>query len=458
MEYTPWSLLSDAGLVAALLVVGALLRARLVIIQRLMLPSSVLAGGLGLLLGPEVLDVLPFSDQLGTYASVLIVVVFACLALSNDSGFGTFGKSTGKFSLYSIGSYAVQVGLGVIFALIFLGPVWGTPEAFGTLLFAGWAGGFGTAAALGSAFEEDGWQQASSLGFTSATVGMLVGIVGGIVITNWGARRGHAKGVGTFDSLPEELRSGLVREPADRASTGTATTSAVSIEPLALQLSLVAAVSAAAYGLAEWAGDLYPDFAVPVFALAFVVGLLLRLAGSRTPAWHYVDPRTIRSVSGTATDVLIVCGIASIVPSFVADYVTPLILLFVLGLAICLVLFLVVAPRVFERDWFERALFTWGWATGSVSTGIALLRMSDPKLESGTLDEFGLAYLPLAPIETLTVTLTPTIVAAGAAWALAGGWTALGLLATGAALLLARDTWRRSTGATEPGTVRQPTS
>ncbi|MDT0344433.1 sodium/glutamate symporter family protein [Streptomyces litchfieldiae] len=241
------------------------------------------------------------------------------------------------------------------------------------------------------------------------------------VITNWGARRGHAKGVGSFDELPEELRSGLIREERDRTPTGTATTSAVAIEPLALQLSLIAAVSAAAYGLSEWAGDLYPDFAVPVFAVAFLVGLALRLLGGRTPAWRYVDPVTIRSVSGSATDVLIVCGTASIVPSFVADYVTPLILLFVPALALCLVLFLWVAPRVFERAWFEKALFTWGWATGSVSTGIALLRMSDPKLETRTLDEFGLAYLPLAPLETLTVTLTPTIVAAGGVWALAGG-------------------------------------
>ncbi|MBL1066059.1 sodium/glutamate symporter [Streptomyces sp. 7-21] len=438
MEYTPWSLLSDAGLIAVLLVTGTVARARLRIVQRLMLPSSVIAGFLGLLLGPEILDVLPFSSELGTYASVLIVVVFACLALTNESGFGGFGKSTGNFSLYSIGSYAVQVGIGVAFALVVLGPLWDTPDEFGALLFAGWAGGFGTAAALGTAFEENGWEQASSLGFTSATVGMLVGIAGGIIITNWGARRGYAKGVGRFENLPDELRSGLIASARDREATGRATTSAVSIEPLALQVSLVAAVSAAAYGIAEWAGDLYPDFAVPVFAVAFLVGLLLRLAGSRTPAWNYVDPQTLRGVSGAATDVLIVCGIASIVPSFVADYVTPLVLLLVLGLALCLVLFLVVAPRVFDENWFEKALFTWGWATGSVSTGVALLRMSDPKLESRTLDEFGLAYLPLAPVETLTVTLTPTIIAGGAVWALAGGWTALGAVMLVLALVLAR--------------------
>jgi hypothetical protein len=86
MTYGPWSLLTDAGLIGGLLLVGALVRRWVGVAQRLMLPASVIAGFLGLLLGPKVLGVLPFSDQLGTYASVLIAMIFACLALSDDMG------------------------------------------------------------------------------------------------------------------------------------------------------------------------------------------------------------------------------------------------------------------------------------------------------------------------------------------------------------------------------------
>ncbi|WP_262701712.1 MULTISPECIES: sodium/glutamate symporter [Streptomyces] len=438
MEYTPWSLLSDAGLIAALLVVGTLARAHLRVVQRLMLPASVLAGFLGLLLGPNALDLLPFSDQLGTYSSVLIVIVFACLAMTDGAGIRNFGKATGAFSLYSIGMYVIQVGLGVLFALLVLGPVWGTPAGFGVLLFGGWAGGFGSAAAMGATFEDSGWHEASSLGFTSATVGTLVGIVGGVIINNWAARRGHCRRVGRFADLPEELRSGLLKDPDERTPTGTATTSPASIEPFALQLCVVSAVAAAAYGISEWVTGLFPSLTVPVFALAFVVGLLVRMLIGRTPAWGYVDSRTLKSVSGGATDVLIVCGIASIVPSVVGDYWVPLAALFALGLALCLVLFLVVAPATFREDWFEKAVFTWGWATGAVATGIALLRMTDPKMESRTLEEFGLAYLPLAPIETASVTFAPVMVTAGAAWALGAGWTVVGLIALGLPILLGR--------------------
>jgi glutamate:Na+ symporter, ESS family len=429
MSYGPWSLLTDAGLIGGLLLVGTLVRRWVGAAQRLLLPASVIAGFLGLLLGPHALGVLPFSDQLGTYASVLIAVIFACLALSDDMGVRGFGPSTGAFSLYSMGMYALQVGLGMLLALLLFGPLFGTPDGFGLLLFAGWAGGFGSAAAIGSVFEEAGWVEASSLAFTSATVGLLVGVVGGIVWANWGARRGHTQRLGRFGDLPEALRSGLVRDPAQRGSIGSATTTASSIEPLGLQVCLVAAVSAAAYGIAQLSTAVYPQFSPPVFALAFVVGLLVKTVLRRTPAWSYADPRTMRSLSGVATDVLIVCGIASIVPRFVADNWLPLTVLFVVGLAFCLVMFRWVAPALMHGAWFEKAIFTWGWATGSVATSIALLRMVDPELESRTLEEFGVAYLPVAPVETASVALTPVIVLVGAAWAIAAGWTVLGLVA-----------------------------
>lgn len=140
MTFTPWSLLSDAGLLAALLVTGTVLRARVRLVQRLMLPASVIAGFLGLALGPEGLGLLPFSDQLGTYASVLIVVVFACLALTDGLSFKGMGRSAGAYGSYSVAAYALQVGLGMIFALVVLGLFWDVPDGFGTLLFAGWAG------------------------------------------------------------------------------------------------------------------------------------------------------------------------------------------------------------------------------------------------------------------------------------------------------------------------------
>ena len=55
--------------------------------------------------------------------------------------------------------------------------------------------------------------------------------------------------------------------------------------------------------------------------------------------------------------------------------------------------------RSFRNFWFERSLFTFGWNTGVVGTGVALLRVVDPRLRSGTLEDYGLAYLFIATLE-----------------------------------------------------------
>lgn len=56
--------------------------------------------------------------------------------------------------------------------------------------------------------------------------------------------------------------------------------------------------------------------------------------------------------------------------------------------------------------------------TGAVAMGIALLRIVDPKLESKTLDEFGLAYIAIAPVEILIITFAPLFILGGLHWLL----------------------------------------
>ncbi len=54
--------------------------------------------------------------------------------------------------------------------------------------------------------------------------------------------------------------------------------------------------------------------------------------------------------------------------------------------------------------WFEKAIFTWGWFTGTMAMGIALFRVADPKMRSRCLDNYALAYLFIAPVETFLIT------------------------------------------------------
>lgn len=445
MEFTPWSLLVDVGIIGLLLAVGTLLRALIKPLQTLMIPASVLGGFIGLALGPQGLGILPFSEYLGTYASVLIVVVFACVAMTDDFDIRKIGRNIASFASYGVLIYAAQVTLGMLFVLILLQPLFGVGDSFGALLFAGWAGGFGTAAAMGAAFEEAGDPTMMSLAYTSATVGMLAGIVGGIIQARIGAQRGWAREFAGITSVPKELRTGVLDPSGRRPAIGNHTFSAASIESLAFHIGIIAAVSAAAYGVSVWLKDVLPDVAFPVFSISFVIGLIARALMTSTGTSKYVDTPSLQSLSGSATDFLILCGIASIVPSVVAENWLPLALLFVFGLAICLALGLGVAPRLMQDGWFEKQLFTWGWATGAVATGIAMLRIVDPKLRSGTMEDFGLAYIPVVPVEIAAVTFVPTLVVAGAAWAVVGIWGAIAVIAAVVAIYLVRTGDRSGT-------------
>ena len=445
-DYTPWSILIDAGLIGALLAVGAALRAWIKPLQTLMIPASIIAGFLGLIFGPTGLGWLPFSEYLGTYSSVLIVLVFTCLALSSDFDFSKIKGPIANFAGYSILMYSAQVALGMLLVLVLITPLMGADPAHGLLIFAGWAGGFGTAAAIGQVFTEAGQPELQSLAFTSATIGTLVGVVGGIIQAKIGADRGYAKEFAGISSVPEEMRTGLLKHHEDRSAIGHHTFSGASIESLAFHFGLVAAIAAGAYGVTQLLGEAFPAIAFPTFSVGFLVGLVIRWVLSAIKATKYIDRTSLDSISGASTDVLIVCGIASIVPQMVTDSALELTILFVFALILCLILGIVVAPRVMEGAWFEKQIFTWGWATGAVATGIALLRIIDPKMKSDTLDDFAIAYIPVVPVEVTAVTFAPSLVLAGAAWSVVGIWGAIGVAAM---IFLIIATRGRGTGSKE---------
>lgn len=437
-EFSPWALLVDAGMIGALLAVGTILRAKVRFLQSMMIPAGVIAGFAALLLGPNVLGWLPFSDQLGTYSSLLIVFVFACLALSSDFNVLKIGRNVAGFASYGVLIYAAQTAVGMLLVLALLGPLLGAPDHVGLLLFAGWAGGFGSAAALGTVFAEAGDPTVQSLAFTSATVGLLVGVIGGIVQAKIGAARGHAKEFAGLAQIPDDLRTGVLDQSRERPAIGTHMFSGGTIESLTFQASIIAAVSAAAYGVNEVLGELVPAVSFPLFSIAFIVGLALRALLAATRTTRFIDRDSMSSISGLSTDLLMVCGIASVVPSLVATHWVALLILFLVGLGLCLLLGLFIAPRVMADGWFERQLFTWGWATGAVATGMALLRIVDPKLRSRTLEDFSLAYLPVVPVEVTAVTFAPILVIAGASWAVVGIWGGITVAALAVALVIAR--------------------
>lgn len=417
VDYTPYTLLTDIGWISILLIIGNVLRNRLKVLQALLLPAPITAGLLGLILGQEVLGVIHWSDQVGTYTTLLIAVVFASMAYSMNLG-GSVASGARNMWGYSTAMFMGQWGIFILLGLYFFAPFFGTEPWFGMMLPVGFVGGFGTAAAVGSALEDIGIAEASSIGFTSATVGTLVAIVGGVIVANWGIRKGKATEL--RGTLPEDLRTGYIAAESERPSIGRATTNPSSIEPLALHAGFILITVLIAYTVNTWIKSMWSNVSIPLFAMAFVIGLIGRglLVAFKRP--NYLDRETISTVSGAATDFMIAFGIASIVPAALAGYWQALLIMFVLGTIFCVVWMAWAGPLFFGENWLERGIFGWGWATAAVATGIALLKMVDPKLKSGTLNEYGVAYVGFAPFEIGMTILAPIAIIAG--FTTAFGW------------------------------------
>ena len=426
MEFTPYVLLTDVGWISILLIIGNILRQRVRVLQQLLLPAPITAGLIGLFLGPEILGLIQFSDHIGAYTSLLIAVVFASMAYSMDLG-GSVAKGARNMWAFSTTMFMFQWGLFILLGIYLFKPVFGTEDWFGMMLPVGFVGGFGTAAAVGSSLEDTaGAVAASSLGFTSATVGTIVAIIGGVIVANWGIRTGRATEL--QGELPKELRSGYIEDESQRPSIGKATTNPSSIEPLALHGGFIVFTVLVAYLVNDLLSTVLGNVSIPLFALSFVIGFIGRGLLRLFKKSNYLDKDTVTAISGAATDYMIAFGIASIVPAALAAYWQALVLLFVLGLVFCLFYLLVMAPLYFGEQWIERGIFGWGWATAAVATGIALLKMVDPKLKSGTLNEYGVAYVGFGPFEIGMTILAPIAVLASFTGAF--GWVST-LIAAG---------------------------
>ena len=66
MTFTPWTVFIDVGIMSILILLGVLIRAKVKFVQELFLPAGLIAGFLGLAFGPNGLEYIPLSANIGT--------------------------------------------------------------------------------------------------------------------------------------------------------------------------------------------------------------------------------------------------------------------------------------------------------------------------------------------------------------------------------------------------------
>ena len=374
-----------------LLVIGKVLRIQVPVLQRLYLPSSVIGGAVGLLVFSTCGHLLPpdLRASMAKCPGFLINVIFATIflgaavpKLGDIVRFALPQLTVGQ--LIAWGQYVVGLGLaGFLFARFF-----GVPPAFGNLLEIGFEGGHGTVGGMSESFLAFGWEDGVALGFTVATIGMIVGIVVGMAMIQWAHRKGIVREVRAFkDRAPNERRG--IHKRDKRPSAGHQTVLCDSIDSLAWHLAIVGLSMLIGYAIR----CCIPMKGFPLFPLCMIGGMILSLGSKLTKIDLLVDRVQMERISGAALDFLVVSAVATIRLEVVAANWQPLVLLCVAGIAWSVWCVFFVAPRVFRKAWFERAIAEFGQATGVTATGLMLLRSVDPENRTPAAMSFGYKQL-----------------------------------------------------------------
>lgn len=416
MEFGPYAMLMDFALMSVLLFIAQYLRSKVKIIQNLYLPSSLIAGFMGLFLGKQFLNVLPFSDKISSYAYMLVVVLFASLFIGNTqkTSFKKVVDEVGDTFTLNMAAEFGGFGVALLVGGIILGKLFPeVPEAFSILQPAGFVGGHGYAAAIGGTLKDvAGWGEALTIGQTFATIGLLSGILGGLALINLATRIRATRFIKTIKELPESMQTGLVPEN-ERQEIGKQTVNPMSIDPLTWHLLLVLIASAGGYYSYYAFKAIMPKISLPMMCLSMLSGVVLQVILNIIGLGDYVDKKIITRIGSSVTDYLVAFGVASIKISIVIKYAAPILIMVLIGIAWSVFYVLVVGRKLFHNFWFERSIFIYGWTTGVVAMGVTLLRIVDPEFKSRTLEDYGMAYVFISVIELALISILPVYVAKG---------------------------------------------
>ena len=412
------------------LIVAMLVRKAVPVLGKLYIPSSVIAGFLLILLGPQVLGALtggwslladPIVAVLHTLPGLLINIVFAGIMLGKKlPSVGAIWKDAAPHVLLGASYCFGQLALGGLAVALILGPLFGLPDIAGSIIEMSFAGGHGTVAGVGEFFDQAGHPDMVDVGLALATVSMITGTLGGFALVNWALRsprvdvaRKHTTHTSTASSIGE-----IPPNQGDQA--GDVGLNAISRAFGAITVAIIVGwgIQTGLAAIANLFGSAVFDH-FPLFPFTLIGGFGVQLVLSGTKHESLVERTTVNSVTGLALDLLVAAAIGTLSLAAVGANWPSILILTVLAFAWSVVGMLWLGPRFFTAHWFDRAIPNFGQSQGNVATGFVLAEMTDPDHTTGAAQGFGYRQLFLAPLlggGLLTALSVPIVNQIGSLW------------------------------------------
>ena len=387
-----WNPVIQIGIIALLILLANVLRRKISIVQKTMLPTAVLAGFILLIL--RQFDFIPidatFMEMLTYHA---LGIGFIAMSLRTPSKEVESEPLIGlKSGALIVSTYLIQATVGLIIAITLAYTV--MPDLFkasGLLLPMAYGQGPGQANNVGSTYEALGMMGGRSFGLSLAAAGYLCACVVGVILLNVLTKSKK------FERVTHDEVSGSVT--IDTFQDKNEIPIQESIDKLSIQVALVVGLYLVTYlatwGLTSLVGMASETLALTVSSLLwgfnFIIGAAIailcrtifkKLRSAKIMNRQYQNNYLLSRISGLAFDIMIVSGIAGIEFDDMSGYWLYFILMAIAGGVVTMFWLWWLAKKLYPNYMYEGFISMYGMLTGTVSSGVLLLRELDPHMKT----------------------------------------------------------------------------
>ena len=385
-----WSMIIYFMLIGFLLFVGKVLKTKFPFLNRIVIPTALLGGIIGLLFSSEII---PGSYNIDVVQMTAIVyhalaIGFIALALKDS-------QHQNKRKLWSTGmvitsTYALQGFIGILLVLIFFSNRF---IGSGILLALGFGQGPGLATSFGGMWNKPLEGFGIALGASYAFLGYLWGGIVGVLAINVIARR---RGI----NKPKRY----YEQSVEKATIEIDTVREVNLmDGLTVQLVIIFII----YGLVWLTLFLLQKVLLPlgpigntIFGLLegfnFIIGIayallykliIKKISKKGVKTAFLTNNYLLSNISSTAFNFMITGSVLSITLEFLVEFGLLLAVVSTVGGLLTTLFLWYITRVVYKKHTAEYFVGLYDMLTGTASTGIALVKGLDPQLDTPVAEE-----------------------------------------------------------------------
>ena len=399
-----YSVVIAFGLASLMLCMGMVIRAKIPFFRHMLMPASVIGGIIGFIIMNVFLTRFNLGDvtikDFSNIVDVFFVMSFISIGLTGGNKKKSKEKTKGKkrsgavrgaigMALIWCILYAVQPLIGVGVTAV-TGKALGMDSMYGILVPFAFCQGPGQASTYGKLFEYTyGYKNAEMVALTYAVIGFIVAFGIGVPVARYGLKKGIAKNKSKINTSVER---GYFTPEEQREPLGKTTFHSANIETFAAHFAIMGVTYLLALGMAavvKMIPGLGPTFAAMLFMWGMFAAYIVKWVMNKLKIGYLINNAFQSRITGFFSDYLVVSSFMAIQVGVIGKWIVPIIIIGVFDAVVTFAISLYFGQRLGSDHDFERVLGVYGTSTGTTPSGLSLVRMVDPKLQTSTGAELG---------------------------------------------------------------------